>query len=228
MNSSDDEFEMSESWVKLSVNLIHHDCVSSFGSNKLNDVKMFLDTSIPLKSNEYSFTIEDAYPINSTRKISLILAELKKKSSIYCIKNWSLNNGLLRVSFVEVNENSPFAMLSPLGIIQYSEMSKDGTDYISFVLNEVNKESAIQLLNTLGEARVNKKTRIDERMLNFGSVLSNKEKLILGIAASLGYFDTPKRGHLKDIAKQSNISIAAVDGYIRSAVRKIVLNGFKD
>lgn len=212
--------------VKLQINLFHDKCMSKFQSNELNEVKMFLRVSIPLKSGSHFFTIEDYYPVNTKRKISLIISELKKNSSVLSVKNWFQENNVLRISVVEKLEDSPFGLIEPLGILEYKETSKNGIDNITVVLNEINVRSLVEILNLIGDVKIVNRNEMNERMLDFGNVLSEKEELVMEKAISCGYFDYPRKNHLKDIAKEMNISIVAVDRYLRSAERKIILGGF--
>jgi len=94
------------------------------------------------------------------------------------------------------------------------------------VLNEINVRSLVEILNLIGDVKIVNRNEMNERMLDFGNVLSEKEELVMEKAISCGYFDYPRKNHLKDIAKEMNISIVAVDRYLRSAERKIILGGF--
>ncbi|MEM0050546.1 MAG: helix-turn-helix domain-containing protein [Candidatus Micrarchaeaceae archaeon] len=212
--------------AKLRIDLFHENCMSKFKNNALSNIKMTLGTSIPLKSGQYFFTIEDYYPVNSRRQVSLIIRELKENSSVQSIKYWNFKNNVVRVSVIEKLKDSPFGLISPLGILQYRETSQNGVDKIFVVLNALNIEPLKEILNLIGYAKIIEKSKIDEGVLDFGYILSEKEKLVMEVASSLGYFNIPKRSHLKDIAKRLNLSIVAVDGYIRSAERKIFSKGF--
>lgn len=212
--------------TKLRINLKHDNCKSRFENNELNDVKMILGTSIPLKLNQYFFTIEAFYPVNSRQKVSMILRELKGNSSVHSLESWSIQNNALKISFIEKPEDSPLALIRPLGILKYNEISQQGVDNISVVLHELNIRPLVEILNLLGDVRIVRQNELNENTLDFKYLLTDKEESVLGMAVSMGYFDNPKKTHLKDIARQMNISIVATDKYLRSAERKVILQGF--
>ena len=212
--------------ARLKVRLLHENCKSRFESDALRDVKMFLGTSTPLKSRLYHYTTEAIYPVNSKKKVPLILRELRDNTSLHSLESWSLQGNILKVSFIEKNEDSPMALIQPLGLIQYKEVSQRGTDRISVTLHEVNVKPLLEVLNTLGDATIVCKYNMGDKMLNFNYILTDREEEVLERAISMGYFEYPKKCYLKDIAKIIGISIVATDKLLRSAERKIIIGNY--
>jgi len=210
-------------FIALKINLSHNNCMSDLGP-KLNDIKLFLTTSIALKSNKYLFTIEDYYPINTNKKVSLIISNLKKNPSIVSVENSFLEGRILRISFLEHSIDSPYGLLNSLGVIKYKEISQNGIDYISFLLlEEYNIKQIMDILSSIGKITNLEKHKIDEGSFNFRYILTDQEKATMQIALSCGFFDNPKKCHIKDIAKELDISIVAADKYLRDAEKKIMI-----
>lgn len=212
--------------AKLKVKLLHENCKSRFESVALRDVKMMLGTSTPLKSSLYHYTTEAIYPVNSKKKVPMVLRELRNNTSFHSLESWSLQGNILKVSFIEKNEDSPMALIQPLGILQYKEVSHRGTDNISVTLHEVNVKPLLDVLNTLGDATIVRKYKVGDKMLNFNYILTEREEEVLERAIFMGYFEYPKKCYLKDIAKVTGISIVAVDKLLRSAERKIIIGNY--
>ncbi len=217
-----DSFRM----VKLQIKLEHNNCMSRFKFGDFHDLKMSTISSIPLKAKNYLFTIQDYYGVNSDRKVSLIIKNLKNNSSMYALKNWYLTGNILRVSFVEKLSDSPYGLLSSFDILKYKESSQNGVDNISTIILKINESDALTSLNSLGNVMVRERGEINEVQIGFNFLLSEMELTTFKKALIMNYFDSPKQSHLKDIARELNISIVAANSYIRSAQKKIIMNEF--
>ena len=153
-----------------------------------------------------------------------IISNLKKNPSIVSMENSFLEGRMLRISFLEHSIDSPYGLLNSLGVINYREISQSGIDYISFLLpEESNIKQIIDILNSIGKITNLEKHKIDERSFNFRYMLTEQEKITIQIALSCGFFDNPKKCHIKDIAKELDISTVAADKYLRDAEKKIML-----
>ncbi len=222
MDYMDESFRM----VKFQIKLEHNNCMSRFKFGAFHDLKMSTICSIPLKTKNYLFTIQDYYNVNNDRKASLIIRNLKNNSSMYAIKNWYLNENILRVSFIEKLSDSPFGLLSSFDILKYKESSQNGIDNISTIILKINESDALNSLNSLGNVIVKEREEINEGQIGFNYLLSEMELTTFKKALFMNYFDSPKQSHLKDIAKELNISTVAANSYIRSAQKKIIMNEF--
>lgn len=212
--------------AKLRIRLLHDNCKSNFEPSELREVRMILGTSTPLKSSQYHFTTEALYPVISKKRVPMILKELRRNSSFHSLESWSLEKKILKVSFVEKNEDSPMALVQPLGVLQYKEVSQHGVDNISLILHEINTGPIMDVLNLLGQVSIVSKYELDNNLVNLNYLLTEREEMVLEKAVSLGYFENPKKCYLKDIAILMGISIVATDKLLRSAERKIILSNY--
>ena len=209
---------------KVRLKLSHFNCKSNFSLVHPENVIMTLISSVPLSLGHSLFTVEIFHPIRSNNVANDVLQQMKKNSSLQSIQSWSLKDHNMIVSFVEKQGDSPFALLQSLRVFNYHEESYRGIDDITVTLNVIEISKIMDTLSELGKVQIVSKYDIREDIHLLNHILSKREEDVFKLAVSSGYFENPKKCHLKDLAEKLNISIVATDRYIRNAEKKIFMD----
>ena len=154
----------------------------------------------------------------------------RKSSTIFFKQIWlDKNSGVCAlISYKEGNRNHTMiiknhscplaeAILNSGAIVVSAEVKLDEITWVLACTQEEFKKLAENIKKLNFDYKLMWKSKFFE-----DSRISHREREILCLALSLGYFDTPRRVKLGDIAKLLGVSKATASELLRRALRKVV------
>ena len=157
--------------------------------------------------------------------ISEYLADLKRHENLLSVLETEREKGhnSLRLSLIEKYDDMITSLANEMGAIRKGEFAKNGEEFWHIVIPYVNKESFLQLLPLYGEVKDIQTKRSEFADADSTAMgLTNQESFVLKTAFEMGFFEYPKRAHLKDIAAKTSLSIPTINQYIRISQKKLL------
>ncbi|MBX8633341.1 MAG: helix-turn-helix domain-containing protein [Thermoplasmata archaeon] len=218
-----DRTEGTLDYASMRFKIMHDGCTTAL-TNDLNDLVVSMQHCQPFKDRGYSWVVIDVKAYNK-RDLSDYLYALKKHGkvrSILDVKREKRGNSLM-LSLIEGYDGMISSLAYEMGAIQKMETAKNGEEFWNIVIPFVNKESFLELLPLYGKIIDLRIRESDFRSPeNVVSKLTFQERSVLRTAFEMGFFDYPKRAHLKDIAEKTNLSIPTINEYIRLSQKKLL------
>ncbi len=101
--------------------------------------------------------------------------------------------------------------------IQHFVMGSWKKENLTKVMNEMKPNCITFNLQSLKEEKIN-----DLFIPHIGPPLSKKQKEVIRLAYSMGYYSYPKKTNLKKLAKKAKLSASALQEHLRKAEEKII------
>jgi predicted DNA binding protein len=210
-------------YTSIRFKIMHDGCTTAL-TNNCNDLVMRMQHCQPFKDRGYSWVVIEVKAYNK-QHLSTYLQGMKKHGkvrSILEVRRENRGNSLM-LSLIEGYDGMISSLAYEMGALQKMEIAKNGEELWNIVIPFVNKGSFLELLPLYGKVMdlqiKGSEFRSPESAV---SKLTYQESLVLRTAFEMGFFDYPKKAHLKDIANRTDLSISTINEYIRNSQKKLL------
>lgn len=208
--------------IKIKFLYYHDRCTFNFIDNEMN-VKLVW--SMLFRRNKM-ITYENIFPVNSKQMAKGIINKVRMNPTTVSIFQRVLIGKTLTLGYLERASNSPFFLSNKIGTIYYEECTTNGSDLITMFTSKDNFGFIRDTLSNYGELKNVTTIKVDMGKIKNQLRLTEMQELVLKEALELGYFDYPKKAHLKDLADTLGTSVVSIDQHLRESQRKIAINYF--
>lgn len=210
-------------YVSLDLEIMHDGCTSIITS-EYDDVVVSLLHCQSFKDRGYSWVVTEARARHPSH-LEKYARSLKKHNKIRSIieSRWNSSNTSLRLSMIEGYEGTVSSLAYEFGALHKMEVASNGCENWKIILPLINHNRFLDIIRYYGEVKMHRSMRFDfNSNYDVIATLSSREKQVFKVAYQLGYFEYPKKAHLKDVAEKTNLSIPTINEYIRASQKKLL------